>query len=172
MDDMAPFALLGFGMGIGANPAATEASSATSSLGQKSINGVTATGTRLVRNIPIGVLGNEKPITSTLDRWVSPDLGIAVQINQKSSIGGEVTLNLGQVVRTEPDRPQPRLDRDAGKGMSVTVGFPDGSQCLLTGVAPLGTPIDFPSVTGTYVCTSKEGVVLDSDKFGISRFLR
>ena len=31
------------------------------------------------------------------------------------------------VVRDEPDRPQPRLDRDAGRGMSVTVGriFPD-----------------------------------------------
>jgi aspartate-semialdehyde dehydrogenase len=26
------------------------------------------------------------------------------------------------IVRQEPDRPQPRLDRDAGKGMSVTVG--------------------------------------------------
>jgi aspartate-semialdehyde dehydrogenase len=32
------------------------------------------------------------------------------------------------VVRDEPDRPQPRLDRDAGRGMTVTVGrlFPDG----------------------------------------------
>ncbi len=32
------------------------------------------------------------------------------------------------VVRDEPDRPQPRLDRDAGHGMTVTVGrlFPDG----------------------------------------------
>ena len=31
------------------------------------------------------------------------------------------------VVRDEPDRPQPRLDRDAGGGMSITVGrlFPD-----------------------------------------------
>jgi hypothetical protein len=102
MDDMAPFALLGFHMGIGAIPA-TEASSETTSLGQKSINGVTATGTRLVRNIPSGVLGNEKPITSTLERWVSPDLGIPVQITQKSSIGGELTLNLGQVTRAEPD---------------------------------------------------------------------
>jgi aspartate-semialdehyde dehydrogenase len=26
------------------------------------------------------------------------------------------------IVRDEKDRPQPRLDRDAGKGMSVTVG--------------------------------------------------
>jgi aspartate-semialdehyde dehydrogenase len=32
------------------------------------------------------------------------------------------------VVRDEPDRPQPRLDRDTGRGMTVTVGrvFPDG----------------------------------------------
>jgi len=31
------------------------------------------------------------------------------------------------VVRNEPDRPQPKLDRDAGKGMSITIGrlFPD-----------------------------------------------
>jgi hypothetical protein len=69
----------------------------------ESINGVAATGTRLVRNIPSGVLGNEKPITSTLDRWVSPDLGIPVQITQKSSIGGQVTLSLRQVAHTEPD---------------------------------------------------------------------
>jgi hypothetical protein len=101
-EDMAPFALLGFHMGIGATPA-TEASSSTTSLGQKSINGVAATGTRLVRDIPSGVLGNEKPITSTLDRWVSSDLGIPVQITQKSSLGGELTLNLEQVARTEPD---------------------------------------------------------------------
>jgi hypothetical protein len=71
-------------------------------LGQKSVNGVPATGTRLVRNIPSDVLGNEKPINNTLDRWVSSDLGIPVQITQKSSIGGELTLNLTEVVRTEP----------------------------------------------------------------------
>ena len=31
------------------------------------------------------------------------------------------------IVRNEKDRPQPRMDRDAGGGMSVTVGrlFPD-----------------------------------------------
>jgi hypothetical protein len=101
-DDMTPFGLLGFGMGIGANPM-TEASSETTSLGQKSVNGVAATGTRLVRNIPSGVLGNEKPITSTLERWVSSDLGIPVQVSQTSSIGGTLTLNLGQVAHNEPD---------------------------------------------------------------------
>ena len=98
----APFALLGFGMGIGAAPQ-TESSADETSLGQKVINGVNATGTRLVRSIPAGVLGNDRPITSTMDRWVSTDLNVPVAIDQKSSIGGQLTLNLSQIARTEPD---------------------------------------------------------------------
>jgi len=101
-DPIPGFALMGLGMGIGAS-ASTEASSAETSLGQKVISGVNTTGTRIVRTIPSGVLGNEKPITSTLEEWRSPDLGVPVQISQKSSIGGLVTLNLSQVVRAEPD---------------------------------------------------------------------
>ena len=102
LDVTSSFALLGFGMGMGANPQ-TEASSNTTSLGQKVVNGVTASGTRVIRTIPSGVLGNEKPITSTLEEWVSPELAVPVQITQRSSIGGQLTLNLGQVARTEPD---------------------------------------------------------------------
>ena len=101
-DRQVPFALMGIGMAIGAS-LSTEASSTSTSLGQKVVNGVTATGTRTVRTIPVGVLGNEKPITSTVDEWFSPDLDVPVQITQKSSIGGDVTLNLTQLVRGEPD---------------------------------------------------------------------
>jgi hypothetical protein len=102
LDSTAPYALLGLGMGIGATPV-TEATAATTSLGQKVVNGLTATGTRVVRTIPSGVLGNERSITSTLDQWLSTDLGVPVQITEKSSIGGQVTFNLEQVVRAEPD---------------------------------------------------------------------
>jgi hypothetical protein len=96
------YALMGLGMAIGAG-AFTEASSAETSLGQKVISGVSTTGRRIVRTIPSGVLGNEKPIISTFEEWRSPDLGVPVQISQKSSVGGVVTLNLSQVVRAEPD---------------------------------------------------------------------
>jgi hypothetical protein len=96
------YALMGLGMAIGAGTF-TEASSAETSLGQKVISGVSTTGRRIVRTIPSGVLGNEKPIISTFEEWRSPDLGVPVQISQKSSIGGDVTLNLSQVVRAEPD---------------------------------------------------------------------
>jgi hypothetical protein len=101
-DSQVPFALMGIGMGIGAS-LSTEAATNETSLGQKVVNGVTATGTRVVRTFPAGVLGNEKPITSTVEEWFSSDLGVPVQVTQKSSIGGEISLNLTQVVRGEPD---------------------------------------------------------------------
>ena len=97
-----PFALLGLGMALGANQA-TEASTSTTSLGQKDINGLTTTGSRIVRTIPVGVLGNEKPINVTIEEWVSPDLGMVVQFTETSSVGGSVTFSLNQVVRAEPD---------------------------------------------------------------------
>lgn len=102
-DATAPFGLLGFGMGLGANGMTTESSAETTSLGQKAINGVLATGTRVVRVIPTGVLGNEQPITSTLEEWRSAELGIPVQITEKSSIGGQLTFSLQTVAQGDPD---------------------------------------------------------------------
>jgi hypothetical protein len=102
-DMTAPFGLLGFGMGIGANGMTTESSADTTSLGQKVVDGILATGTRIVRTIPVGVLGNEKPITSTLEEWKSAELGIPVQIIEQSSIGGRLIYDLQDVQETEPD---------------------------------------------------------------------
>ena len=101
-DSVPPFALLGVGMAIGASQF-TEAATSTTSLGQKDINGLAVTGSRIVRTIPVGVLGNEKPIVATVEQWVSPDLGMMVQFTETSSLGGSVTVNLSQIVRTEPD---------------------------------------------------------------------
>lgn len=101
-DTIPPFALLGMGMAIGAGQY-TEATTSTVSLGQKVVNGLTATGCRIVRTIPAGVLGNEQPITSTTEQWVSSELGVAVQVSQTSSIGGSVTVSLEQVAQSEPE---------------------------------------------------------------------
>lgn len=101
-DGNPPFALLGIGMALGASQS-TEASTSITSLGQKEINGLSATGSRIVRTIPVGVLGNEKPITNTVEQWVSADLGMVVQFTETSSVGGSVTVTLNQVVRAEPD---------------------------------------------------------------------
>ncbi len=131
-DRQVPFALMGIGMGIGASQS-TEASSTSTSLGQKVINGVTATGTHTVRTIPAGVLGNEKPITSTVDEWFSADLSVPVQITQKSSVGGQVTLNLTQVVIGEPDTTL------FGPPSGYTVHDLSGAASVLAGTATTAT---------------------------------
>jgi aspartate-semialdehyde dehydrogenase len=51
-------------------------------------------------------------VRSTLDEYVSLPQELKLHSAPQRPI----------IVRDEPDRPQPRLDRDAGKGMSVTVG--------------------------------------------------
>lgn len=101
-DEDPSFALLGLNMAMGAGNR-TEASMATTSLGQKVINGLNATGTRVVRTFPVGVLGNNKPITSTVEEWVSTDLGVVVQMTQSSSVGGSITASLNNVSRAVPD---------------------------------------------------------------------
>jgi hypothetical protein len=97
------FGLLGFGIGIGAQGGNGASSVETTSLGQKLVNGVMATGTRTVRTIPAGVVGNEKPISRTLEEWKSTGLGLPVQIIEQSSIGETLTYNLQDVQEVEPD---------------------------------------------------------------------
>ena len=137
LDNMAPFGLLGLGMGIGADGRTTESSADTTSLGDKIVNGVLATGTRIVRVIPVGALGNEKPITSTLEEWKSAELGIPVQITQTSSIGGRLTYNLQDMVRAEPD---PSL-------FTIPAGYT--KQDLAAPVAVAGTPASTATLTLT-----------------------
>jgi hypothetical protein len=134
-DSEPPFALLGIGMALGAGQS-TEASTSTTSLGQKQINGLNVTGTRIVRTIPVGVLGNEKPITSTVEQWVSTDLGVVVQFTQTSSVGGSVSFALGQVVRAEPD---PALFTVPANYKVQNVSLPDLSESVGAMSAPTVT---------------------------------
>jgi aspartate-semialdehyde dehydrogenase len=64
---------------------------------------------------------------------VSVDLGLAVSLDEVTAalcayrsplrdLGLPGAPDPVVIVRAEPDRPQPRLDRDAGQGMAVTVG--------------------------------------------------
>ena len=144
-DNMVPFGLLGLGMGIGADGGTTESSADTTSLGERVVNGVLATGTRVVRVIPVGALGNEKPITSTLEEWKSAELGIPVQITETSSIGGRLTYNLEDVVRVEPDAslftvPAGYTTRDVGVPMAVAgVATATATVAAPTGTAPIAT---------------------------------
>jgi hypothetical protein len=133
-ENIPPFALMGIGMAIGAGQY-TEASTSTTSLGQKVVNGLNATGCRIVRTIPAGVLGNEKPITSTTDQWVSSELGMTVQLSETSSLGGSITMNLEQTVLAEPDASLfavPANYKTAESPVGVITGSTVGSTSVAT----------------------------------------
>jgi hypothetical protein len=75
----------------------------TTSLGTQTISGVAAEGTRTVRTIPAGQIGNEKPIELVTERWYSSELQTDVLIKRTDPRGGTSLFQLTNVVRSEPD---------------------------------------------------------------------
>jgi hypothetical protein len=59
-----------------AEPAPVPATGATvtEKLGLRNIEGVMAEGTRRTKTIPIGAIGNDRPLVSTSEEWYSPEL--------------------------------------------------------------------------------------------------
>ncbi len=80
------------------------AQSKTESLGNRTIEGLLAEGTRTVTTIPAGELGNERPIEIVSERWYSPELQVVVLTKRTDPRMGETTYRLSNVNRTEPPR--------------------------------------------------------------------
>ena len=72
-------------------------------LGTKAIEGITVSGTRTTRTINAGTMGNDKPIVSITDVWVSPDLKVTVRSEMDDGQAGHSTMRLLNIVRAEPD---------------------------------------------------------------------
>ncbi|HKN23613.1 MAG TPA: hypothetical protein VJX72_02105 [Candidatus Acidoferrum sp.] len=71
-------------------------------LGTQTINGVSAQGTRYIRTIPAGQIGNANPITVVNERWYSQDLQIVVKVVRNDPRMGQITYTLTNIQRTEP----------------------------------------------------------------------
>ena len=95
--------LRGNGPRQGGGSRGTAADVTTQSLGTQTIAGVLAEGTRTIRTIPAGQIGNEKLIELTVDRWYSSDLQTDVLIKRTDLRGGTTTFQLMNIVRAEPD---------------------------------------------------------------------
>jgi hypothetical protein len=72
-------------------------------LGQQTIEGVTATGSRTTTTIAAGAVGNESPITIVSEQWYSPELQMLVLTRHHDPRVGETTYRVTNIVRTEPD---------------------------------------------------------------------
>jgi hypothetical protein len=73
-------------------------------LGQQTIEGVTATGTRTTTTVPAGAVGNEGPITIVSEQWYSTELQMLVLTKHNDPRVGETIYRVTNIVRTEPDQ--------------------------------------------------------------------
>jgi hypothetical protein len=75
----------------------------TESLGTKTIEGITATGTKTTSIIPSGTIGNDKELVISRETWYSPDLRLVIQSTQTDPRFGTTTYTLTNIQRSEPD---------------------------------------------------------------------
>jgi len=91
---------IGRGRGRGADPG--NVANAPQPLGTRQIEGLEAVGTRRGEVIPVGRIGNDRPIEITDERWESPALRILVQSRHTDPRTGIVEYRLTNVSRAEP----------------------------------------------------------------------
>ena len=75
----------------------------TEDLGSQTMEGVQVTGVRTTRTIPVGEIGNDRPISIVTEVWTSPDLKTIVYSKRTDPRMGEQTFQLTNIVRSEPD---------------------------------------------------------------------
>jgi hypothetical protein len=69
-------------------------------LGSQMINGVVAQGKSHTRTVPAGANGNAKPIVSTSETWISPDLQVVVSAKMSDPRVGESVYALTNIQKT------------------------------------------------------------------------
>jgi hypothetical protein len=76
----------------------------TELLPARTIEGVQANGTKTVRTIPAGAIGNERPIEIVDETWTAPELGVTILTTHSDPRTGTTTYKLTNINRSEPPR--------------------------------------------------------------------
>jgi len=76
----------------------------TEPLGKRMIEGTEAEGTRTSVTIPAGAVGNELPMVTVSERWMSTELKTVVMTTRQDPLAGETTYKLTNLQKGEPAR--------------------------------------------------------------------
>lgn len=76
----------------------------TEPLGKRMIEGTEAEGTRTTVTIPAGAVGNDLPLVTVSERWMSTELKTLVLSTRKDPQSGETTYRLTNLRKGEPAR--------------------------------------------------------------------
>jgi hypothetical protein len=71
-------------------------------LGKKNVEGVIAEGTRSVQTIPVGDIGNDRPIEVVNEHWYSEEIQMTVMTRRSDPRTGEETFRLTNIRRGDP----------------------------------------------------------------------
>jgi hypothetical protein len=78
------------------------ANATTEPLGQGTIEGVLAEGSRTTTVLPAGAIGNVQEIKVVSEQWFSPELDVLVATTHSDPRSGETTYRLSNIVKGEP----------------------------------------------------------------------
>ena len=76
----------------------------TEPLGKRMIEGTEAEGTRTTVTVPAGAMGNQLPLVTVSERWMSTELKTVVLSTRKDPQTGETTYRLTNLRKGEPSR--------------------------------------------------------------------
>jgi len=100
----------------------------TESLGQHSMQGLVADGTRSTSTIAVGEIGNDRPINIVSERWYSTELQTVVMTKHSDPRTGEEIFRLENVSRGEPAASlfmaPPGYQIKEGPGTKITIDGP------------------------------------------------
>ena len=96
----------GVGSGIASNspvqPRRSTSEATQEDLGEQTIEGVVARGTRTTRTIPAGATGNDAPLVTTTEVWNAVSLGLVVREVRDDPREGKTTKELLELSQNEP----------------------------------------------------------------------
>ncbi len=72
-------------------------------LGRQVMEGVQVEGSRTSETIPLGQMGNDRPLQMSHERWESPDLHVTILSKHTDPLSGDRVERLTNVRRGEPD---------------------------------------------------------------------
>lgn len=72
-------------------------------LGTQTIEGLLVEGTRITQIIPTGAMGNDQPMKTIREVWVSRELHLDVLTKISGPLTGEQTIRMTDISRNEPD---------------------------------------------------------------------
>jgi len=101
----------------------------------QNVNGVIASGVQHVETIPVGAIGNTRPIQTSRVEWVSNELKVPVQIKSTDPRFGSSDMELMNIVQAEPSASLFVVP----PGYTVKTGGPGGPRPQMRG-GPHGPP--------------------------------